>query len=236
MDLLKNAMDDRRAGYPPPRALLRENPAETGKRGGDDEKRARIIEAALSEFANCGYRNANTNRIVREAGVSKGLLFHYFGSKKELYLYLYDYAMRLISEEFFADFDWDEKDIFKRWRAAAMMKLDMMRKYGQLFEFILDAYLRTAEEVKSEIDTSTMSWLASSWTNMTRNADLSLFREDVDAEKAINILYWTIEGYARKRLDPQKKLPYYREHYAALIDELDGYLDLLRRLFCKTES
>jgi AcrR family transcriptional regulator len=94
---------------------------------GDDEKRTRILTAAMSEFALHGYKSANTNRIVKEAGVSKGLLFHYFGSKRELYLYLLDYALRLLSDEFFSGFDWSERDIFKCWRAVAKMKFDMMR-------------------------------------------------------------------------------------------------------------
>ena len=42
--------------------------------------------AAREEFARVGYRSASTNRVVSAAGVSKGLLFSYFGTKQELYL------------------------------------------------------------------------------------------------------------------------------------------------------
>ena len=51
----------------------------------DDQRKDRILEAALIEFADKGYKKASTNTIVREAGVSKGLLFHYYKSKKDLY-------------------------------------------------------------------------------------------------------------------------------------------------------
>jgi AcrR family transcriptional regulator len=223
-----------RAEYPPPR---REAPqketAERGADGADEEKRARIITAAVAEFATRGYRNANTNRIVREAGVSKGLLFHYFGSKKELYIYLYDYAMRLILDEAFAHFDWSEQDIFKRWRAGAKVKFDMMRRHGMLFEFILDAYMRADDEVRAEIDTSTGSWIGTAWRNLKEKIDLSLFREDIDAEKAINIIYWTIDGYSRGRMMPLQPLSYYREHYDEILAGLDEYLNMLRRLLYK---
>ena len=45
------------------------------------EKQDRMINAALKAFALSGYRHASTDDIVREAAISKGLLFHYFESK-----------------------------------------------------------------------------------------------------------------------------------------------------------
>lgn len=52
----------------------------------EDEKRERIIVAAMQEFVK-GYRNASTDRIVQSADISKGLLFHYFGTKKKLFFF-----------------------------------------------------------------------------------------------------------------------------------------------------
>mgnify|MGYP001006429114 FL=1 len=51
----------------------------------DEQKRQRVIRASIEEFAK-GYEVASTNEIVRKAGISKGLLFHYFGNKKNLYM------------------------------------------------------------------------------------------------------------------------------------------------------
>ena len=45
------------------------------------EKQDRMINAALKVFALNGYRHASTDDIVREAAISKGLLFHYFENK-----------------------------------------------------------------------------------------------------------------------------------------------------------
>jgi AcrR family transcriptional regulator len=203
------------------------------RNGADEEKKARIIAAAVSEFAIRGYKNANTNRIVKEAGVSKGLLFHYFGSKKDLYIYLFDYAMRVISDDIFAGFDWSERDIFKLWGAAAAMKFDTMRKYGMLFEFLLDAYARPDDEIRHDIDVSVMFRLSAYWRDMTEHVDLSLFRDDIDAKKAVEIIYWTIEGYSKRWVSDGPPLAYYEEHYDDMVSELDVYLDMLRRLLYK---
>lgn len=50
------------------------------------ENRKKIIKASLEEFAENGYKAASTNSICKKAEISKGLLYHYYPSKQELYL------------------------------------------------------------------------------------------------------------------------------------------------------
>jgi len=50
-------------------------------------KQESIIAAGVAEFSQKSYPDARTDVIVQNGGISKGLLFHYFGSKKEFYLY-----------------------------------------------------------------------------------------------------------------------------------------------------
>lgn len=50
------------------------------------DSRARILDAALSEFAVNGLAGARTERIASAAGVNKALLYYYFESKEKLYL------------------------------------------------------------------------------------------------------------------------------------------------------
>jgi AcrR family transcriptional regulator len=49
------------------------------------DKRSQIFAAAAAEFADKGYSGASMNQLVRLAGISKGSLFHYFGSKGALF-------------------------------------------------------------------------------------------------------------------------------------------------------
>ena len=62
------------------------------------EKQERILEAAIKEFADKGFEKASTNEIVKEAGISKGILFHYFQNKKKLFLFVFDYCCRTLHE------------------------------------------------------------------------------------------------------------------------------------------
>ncbi len=44
----------------------------------------RLLEGALKVFARHGYHASSMSEIAKEAGVSKGLAYHYFASKEEL--------------------------------------------------------------------------------------------------------------------------------------------------------
>lgn len=51
-----------------------------------DERRAQILACARRLFSERNYDAVSTTDIAREAGVARGLLHHYFGTKRELYL------------------------------------------------------------------------------------------------------------------------------------------------------
>ncbi len=50
------------------------------------ETKHRIIESALKEFSEKSYREASLNTICIEGEVSKGIIYHYYQDKEELYL------------------------------------------------------------------------------------------------------------------------------------------------------
>ncbi len=56
-----------------------------GPRGKKEQTRARILHAALHEFAAEGVEGARTDAIARAAGVNKALLYYYFHNKEALY-------------------------------------------------------------------------------------------------------------------------------------------------------
>jgi TetR/AcrR family transcriptional regulator len=47
--------------------------------------RAAILAAAEQEFARHGLESARTEEIAERSGVTKGMIYHYFGSKEKLY-------------------------------------------------------------------------------------------------------------------------------------------------------
>lgn len=55
--------------------------------------RNKMIEAAIVEFGLHGYEGASTNQICAGASISKGLLYHYFKSKENLFAETLRYCM-----------------------------------------------------------------------------------------------------------------------------------------------
>lgn len=52
----------------------------------NQQMRDAILQYACREFARRGYEAGSLNTICAEGGMSKGIIYHYFSSKKQLYL------------------------------------------------------------------------------------------------------------------------------------------------------
>ena len=53
---------------------------------GVDERRAQLLELGLQLFSDHSYDELGVDDIARAAGISKGLLYHYFPSKRDYYV------------------------------------------------------------------------------------------------------------------------------------------------------
>jgi AcrR family transcriptional regulator len=58
----------------------------TGRRPGEHDTREHILAAAREAFAERGYDGATVRDVARRAGVDPALLYHYFGSKQQLFV------------------------------------------------------------------------------------------------------------------------------------------------------
>jgi AcrR family transcriptional regulator len=54
-----------------------------------DEKRQKIMAAAVDQFSKFHYSNVTIDRIVRAAEIPKGSFYQYFENKDDLYIYLF---------------------------------------------------------------------------------------------------------------------------------------------------
>ena len=62
-----------------------------------DQKKQKILDAALEIFAEEGYYPSSISKIAKKAGISKGLIYNYFSSKEELIkIIAYDGIERLM--------------------------------------------------------------------------------------------------------------------------------------------
>ena len=63
------------------------------------DKKELILSAGMKEFSQKPYKEASTDSITKAWRISKGLLFHYFGSKKAFYFYCLESAMEKLTAQ-----------------------------------------------------------------------------------------------------------------------------------------
>lgn len=66
-----------------------------------EEKKQRIIQAALNEFSLRSFNEASITNIVKDANISRGSFYQYFGSKENLYEYLVSHLYTKHREDLF---------------------------------------------------------------------------------------------------------------------------------------
>ena len=65
-----------------------------------EDKQELILSTGIKAFAQNSYKDVSTDYITKACGISKGILFHYFGSKKDYYLFCLEKSMqRLIGSK-----------------------------------------------------------------------------------------------------------------------------------------
>lgn len=157
------------------------------------EKQDRMINAALKVFAINGYKRASTDDMVKEAGISKGLLFHYFGSKIGLYSFLLDYSIKYITLETSSFVSTKEQDFFTIYQQLLNAQIQLMRTYPYIHSFLTGSVKEKSAEITVDLMDKIHSYeeyMESFFVRMKKN----LFNEKCNYEQIRIIMNYTIEG------------------------------------------
>lgn len=192
-----------------------------------------ILNAALREFASKGFDDASTNVIAKESGISKPLMFHYVNNKKDFFIFLYDYCLDIVNQEYFDQINLHEKDIFERLRQTCLLKIQLLKKYPWIFDFIRVAVFTDSEMVKEEVEKRRKMVETSSFERFYGDIDTSRFRSGLDIEKSKQLIFWAVGGYADQILEKFKSLDIKEFDFDKIRTEFDGYLDELRKTYYK---
>ncbi len=184
------------------------------------DKKQKIIDACIAEFAANGYDRASTNAIVQNAGISKGALFYYFGSKKDLFLYIFNYSIEKLMKYYYEVKDMQPADAIERLTWYTKLKLKVFLKEPVMSKLIVDTVTNMPEELRVELEDMVRGMYATYLPMMMGNIDDSNFREGVDKKRAVEIISIFIDGYTEKYLKAARKLS-----YEAVINDLDNIMD-----------
>lgn len=158
-----------------------------------DEK-ARIAAICLEEFADKGYERASTNAIVEKAGIPKGTLFYYFGSKKKLFLYLLDQSIQSYTGFFRKVNDEKPADLFERLLYISQVRFRFVEQEPLIYRFFIKAFLNIPPELKTEMEQRFQTYSTTSSAMIKEGLDLSRFKPGVDMDDLVEMLYLLMEG------------------------------------------
>lgn len=101
------------------------------------ERRQEILDAAMRCFARTGYHSTSMDDIVAESGLSKGTLYWYFKSKRELFFALFENILNEMIEPLPALLEIDAP-VVERLRLLGMATADAVINSTELASFPLN--------------------------------------------------------------------------------------------------
>jgi AcrR family transcriptional regulator len=151
--------------------------------------RRSILEAATAEFAGKGLAGGRVDEIARRAGVSKRMLYHYFGNKEALWLAVLEEAyLRIRTEE--RQLDVERLSPVAGMRRLIAFTIDYDHAHPEFISLLVDENLHQARHLRRsrkirDMHTSLLDVLADL---LERGRRAGVFRGGVDPAE----LYITI--------------------------------------------
>ena len=201
----------------------------------ETERQKRILDAALREFAEKGYKRASTNAIAEAAQIGKGMLFYYFGSKEELFDFLCEYCIELFRREYLDRLSpTDDGDFIRRQQYLAAAKRKALGEIPLVFAMFESFYRPENAPYVKKYAEPLAEQRRQFVSSLYEGLDLSIFRADLDPQRALRYIMWLMDSYTAELEARYKQNPHATEDEAALAREwarYDIFIEDLRNLF-----
>lgn len=106
----------------------------------DETRKRQLINAGFTEFGTHGFQRASLNKILKKSNIPKGLFYHYFTQKEDLYQYLYSYGINVITKRLIDSTVLDETDYIKRLIKNYIIKAEVYHEFEHFEQFIMQVY------------------------------------------------------------------------------------------------
>ncbi|HYL47174.1 MAG TPA: helix-turn-helix domain-containing protein [Candidatus Limnocylindrales bacterium] len=172
-----------------------------------EAKRARIVDAAMRQFAEHGYHAARMEDLAAQLGMAKGSIFQYFGSKAGLFLEAYKKAVRAFPAYLDCPVPVREKGFFEILRYWLMRTEHLVHEDWVPYRVSLLGNYGVDLGLKREIN---RFLLAEDPYGSAAFVQLGIargeVRSDIDPALIVSILDWTMERFQdallTEELDP----------------------------------
>ena len=124
-------------------------------------------------------------------------------------------------------------DIIERWRDITLLKLALIAEHPLIFEFTLRMLGEDGDDIHPFLQNSQRQFIADFNQKIYVGIDYSKFKEDLEINRALKLIYWGLEGYAREIQAQVSGCRLSEELLQQSRQESSLYLDLLKKAFYK---
>ncbi|NLW79208.1 MAG: TetR/AcrR family transcriptional regulator [Ruminococcaceae bacterium] len=200
------------------------------------EKRQRIINAALYEFTLYGEAKASSNRIVKCAGIGKGMLFYYFGNMEGAFRYLALYTHAKLSG-WMTETAERHAGVLARWESLLDFAEENHAEEPALAAFLASMYGRAGKNAARIADyAGEKALLHANLNAFYQQVDTGCFPADVDASLGIKCIRHVMLASVREAFDALSETGVEPAGFLTAMEQLREMLAALCRLHCKTEA
>ena len=187
------------------------------------EKQDRMINAALKVFAISGYRHASTDDIVKEADISKGLLFHYFSNKLGVYKFVYDYSVRYMALELGTSVSTKETDLFEILKKIQISRMNAVKGYPYMLQFLDRSEVEDVSEALVVIGEK-RDMLSDAYQAIYRRIDYRHLSAGIDGRKIFRMLNHAVDGLISEHF---RDASFQAD---MVLEEIMEYIELVKKL------
>lgn len=163
------------------------------------DTKARILAAALEEFSAQGYAKSSTNRIVKRAGVSKGILFKHFRAKKELYFILLDQAVQALLSSMSRVLPVISGKLFERIEQYAAHEMAWLTEHPAQYRLIHQSFTDKESPVYQRVVARYQDCGLNFFDQLMQGVDTSELQ--ADKQTILNIFKWFLQGFNQEFLE-----------------------------------
>ena len=164
------------------------------------EKRRRMMNAGYRVFARNSYKKSPMSEIADAAGISKALLFHYFGNKQGLYMFLWEQCARTTQRTMERYGCYEQAGFFEQMRRGLRAKMAITREYPDMALFALKSFYEKDEDIAPRIQKSYRDYLHGKGYGTPASLRAEDFRPGVNLPMMYREMYLASEGYVWEML------------------------------------
>lgn len=195
-----------------------------------NDKVNRIINSAFKVFSKNDFEKASTALVVKDAGISRGLLYHYFTNKQELFEYIQYFAYHIVYESMAKEINWKNDDVFERLSKSMKIKLELINDYPYVFNFFNRYPNLVTPEKKKRYKAEEHNKTRESFYSETINQ--VALKDNIDFDLMLAVSRHTIKGVFNNHID-NHDFDVEELDIEKIMKDIEHHIDFLKEVFYK---